>query len=95
VVSFALRWSGNLKVGTPVMILDSSTHLRSQGLSLVECEQLAAEIRDFVVAAVSRTGGTSVRTSVSSSSHSPCTGLQLPEDILLFDTGHQAYIHRS
>jgi len=53
-----------------------------------------AEIRDFVVAAVSRTGGTSVRTSVSSSSHSPCTGLQLPEDILLFDTGHQAYIHK-
>jgi len=40
------------------MILDS-IHSPSdlRALSLVECDQLAAEIRDFIVEAVSRTGG--------------------------------------
>jgi len=64
-------------------------------LSPRECVQLAAECRDFLVAAVSRTGG-----------HlGPSLGavelaialhrvFDSPRDKILWDTGHQAYVHK-
>ena len=78
------------------MILDS-IHSPSdlKALSLVECDQLAAEIRDFVVAAVSRTGGhLGSNLGVVELTLALHRVFNSPKDILLFDTGHQAYIHK-
>ena len=78
------------------MILDSiNSPSDLKALSLVECEQLAAEIRDFVVAAVSRTGGhLGSNLGVVELTLALHRVFNSPEDILLFDTGHQAYIHK-
>src|ERR1039457_923658 len=78
------------------MILDS-IHSPSdlKALSLVECDQLAAEIRDFVVEAVSRTGGhLGSNLGVVELTLALHRVFDSPEDILLFDTGHQAYVHK-
>jgi len=66
-----------------------------RGLTITELEQLAAEIRDFVVAAVSETGG-----HLGSNLGAVELTLALhrvfdsPRDAILWDTGHQAYIHK-
>ena len=60
-----------------------------------QCAELAAECRRFVVDAVSRTGG-------HLGSNLGAVELTIamhrvfdsPRDVLLFDTGHQAYIHK-
>jgi len=64
-------------------------------LSLVELEELAEEIRQFVVSAVSETGG-----HLGSNLGAVELTLALhrsfdsPTDAILWDTGHQAYIHK-
>jgi 1-deoxy-D-xylulose-5-phosphate synthase len=64
-------------------------------LSYVEVDQLAGEIRDFVVAAVSETGG-----HLGSNLGAVELSLALhrvfesPTDAILWDTGHQAYVHK-
>jgi 1-deoxy-D-xylulose-5-phosphate synthase len=78
------------------MILD---HINSpadlKALSLAECDQLANEIRTFLVQAVSRTGG-----HLGSNLGAVELTLALhrvfdsPDDVLLFDTGHQSYVHK-
>ena len=66
-----------------------------RGLTTAELEQLASEIRDFVVAAVSETGG-----HLGSNLGAGELTLALhrvfdsPRDAILWDTGHQAYIHK-
>ncbi|MGP8152099.1 MAG: 1-deoxy-D-xylulose-5-phosphate synthase [Acidimicrobiales bacterium] len=78
------------------MILDS-IHSPSdlKALSLVECDQLAAEIRDFIVETVSRTGGhLGSNLGVVELTLALHRVFKSPEDILLFDTGHQAYVHK-
>ena len=66
-----------------------------RGLTTPELEQFAAEIRDFVVAAVSETGG-----HLGSNLGAVELTLALhrvfdsPRDAILWDTGHQAYIHK-
>ena len=66
-----------------------------QGLTITDLDQLAAEIRDFVVAAVSETGG-----HLGSNLGAVELTLALhrafdsPRDAILWDTGHQAYIHK-
>ena len=78
------------------MILDS-IHSPSdlKALSLLECDQLAAEIRDFIVEAVSRTGGhLGSNLGVVELTLALHRVFNSPEDILLFDTGHQAYVHK-
>ena len=66
-----------------------------RGLTAPELEQLAAEIREFVVAAVSETGG-----HLGSNLGAVELTLALhrvfdsPRDAILWDTGHQAYIHK-
>ncbi|MEI7882379.1 MAG: 1-deoxy-D-xylulose-5-phosphate synthase [Actinomycetota bacterium] len=66
-----------------------------RGLTTAELEQLAAEIREFVVAAVSETGG-----HLGSNLGAVELTLALhrvfdsPRDAILWDTGHQAYIHK-
>ena len=66
-----------------------------RGLDAAQCEQLAAEVRAFIVDSVSRTGGhlgsnlgaVEITIALHRVFHSP-------EDVLLFDTGHQAYVHK-
>ena len=67
-----------------------------RGLSYVELDELAAEIRDFIVQAVA------VAPSGHLGSNLGAVELTLalhrvfdsPRDILLWDTGHQAYVHK-
>ncbi|MGH9075031.1 MAG: 1-deoxy-D-xylulose-5-phosphate synthase [Acidimicrobiales bacterium] len=66
-----------------------------KALSPGECETLAGEIRAFIVEAVSRTGG-----HLGSNLGAVELTLALhrvfdsPRDLLLWDTGHQAYVHK-
>jgi 1-deoxy-D-xylulose-5-phosphate synthase len=66
-----------------------------KALSIEECVQLAAELRSFIVDAVSRTGG-----HLGSNLGAVELTLALhrvfdsPRDVLLFDTGHQSYVHK-
>ncbi len=66
-----------------------------RGLSYPQLEELSGEIRDFIVAAVSDTGG-----HLGSNLGAVELTLALhrvfesPRDAILWDTGHQAYIHK-
>ncbi len=78
------------------MILDRiSSPADLKALSLSECEQLASEIRSFIVDSVSVTGG-----HLGSNLGAVELTIALhrvfdsPKDLLLFDTGHQAYVHK-
>jgi len=78
------------------MILD---HINSPSdlktLSLVECDQLAGEIRNFLVEAVSKNGGhLGSNLGVVELTLALHRVFDSPKDVLLFDTGHQAYVHK-
>ncbi|MFM8956064.1 MAG: 1-deoxy-D-xylulose-5-phosphate synthase [Actinomycetota bacterium] len=66
-----------------------------RGLSPTQLDELAAEIRDFIVAAVAETGG-----HLGSNLGAVELTLALhrvfesPRDAILWDTGHQAYVHK-
>ncbi len=76
-----------------IAAIASPSDLRS--LDTSECDELAAEIRTFIVDAVSRTGG-----HLGSNLGAVEIIIALhrvfdsPQDVLLFDTGHQAYVHK-
>lgn len=83
------------KPGFPLLdAISSPADLKS--LSLDECELVAEEIRRFIVDAVT-TGGTGHLGSnlgiveVTLAMHRVFTS---PRDVLLFDTGHQSYVHK-
>ncbi|MHB8246141.1 MAG: 1-deoxy-D-xylulose-5-phosphate synthase N-terminal domain-containing protein, partial [Acidimicrobiales bacterium] len=78
------------------MVLDRvSSPSDLKALSLEECKQLAAEMRSFIVDAVSVTGG-----HLGSNLGAVELTIALhrvfdsPNDVILFDTGHQAYVHK-
>ncbi|NND73852.1 MAG: 1-deoxy-D-xylulose-5-phosphate synthase [Ilumatobacter sp.] len=72
-----------------------STPADLRDMSYTELEDLAGEIRDFIVAAVSETGGhlgsnlgaVELTLALHRVFHSPL-------DAILWDTGHQAYVHK-
>jgi len=78
------------------MILDSvNSPADLKALSLAECDQLAEEIRDFIVTTVLRTGGhLGSNLGVVELTLALHRVFNSPEDIILFDTGHLAYIHK-
>ena len=78
------------------MILDSiNSPADLKTLSLSECDELAEELRDFIVAAVSRTGGhLGSNLGVVELTLALHRVFNSPEDIFLFDTGHQGYVHK-
>ena len=78
------------------MILESiNSPADLKNLSIAECDQLAGEIREFIVEAVSRTGGhLGSNLGVVELTLALHRVFNSPEDIFLFDTGHQAYIHK-
>jgi len=64
-------------------------------LSRSELDVLAAEIRDFLVAKVSRTGGhLGPNLGVVELTLALHRVFDSPKDRILFDTGHQAYVHK-
>src|SRR5678809_1007065 len=64
-------------------------------LSQAELSTLAAEIRDFLVTKVSRTGGhLGPNLGVVELTLALHRVFDSPRDRLLFDTGHQAYVHK-
>ena len=78
------------------MILDRITSPADvKALSLAECDELAAEMRSFIVDAVSVTGG-----HLGSNLGAVELSLALhrvfdsPADPIVWDTGHQAYVHK-
>src|SRR4051794_12913078 len=78
------------------MVLDSvSSPADLRRLSYTELDQLAGEIREFIVEAVTRHGG-----HLGSNLGAVELTLALhrvfdsPHDIILWDTGHQAYVHK-
>ena len=64
-------------------------------LSLSECEQLAQEIRDFLIRSLSETGGhLASNLGVVELTIALHRFLHFPEDKLVWDVGHQAYAHK-
>ncbi|HEU4997532.1 MAG TPA: 1-deoxy-D-xylulose-5-phosphate synthase [Lapillicoccus sp.] len=60
-----------------------------------QLDQLAAEIRDFLVTSVSRTGGhLGPNLGVVELSIALHRVFDSPEDTIVFDTGHQSYVHK-
>ena len=65
------------------------------GLSYDELDALAAEIRELIVASVSKTGGhlgsNLGAVELTIALHRV---FESPKDIMLWDTGHQTYVHK-
>jgi 1-deoxy-D-xylulose-5-phosphate synthase len=73
--------------------IESPADLRP--LSYAQLDVLSGEIRDFVVKAVSKTGGhLGSNLGVVELTLALHRVFQSPEDILLWDTGHLAYVHK-
>jgi 1-deoxy-D-xylulose-5-phosphate synthase len=91
------RAQGGLGLSYPVEgLLDSIGGPQDlRGLSLDELRTLAAEIRDFLVEKVARTGGhLGPNLGVVELTLALHRVFDSPKDRLLFDTGHQAYVHK-
>ncbi|WP_448072107.1 1-deoxy-D-xylulose-5-phosphate synthase [Georgenia yuyongxinii] len=66
-----------------------------RGLSTADLEVLAKEVRDFLVTAVSRTGGhMGPNLGVVELTLALHRVFDSPRDRIVFDTGHQAYVHK-
>src|SRR5437868_9581888 len=78
------------------MLLDSvSSPADLRRLSYSELDQLATEIREFIVQAVSVTGGhLGSNLGAVELTFAVHRVFDSPKDILLWDTGHQAYVHK-
>src|SRR5688572_22565348 len=79
------------------MLLDkvnSPADLRS--LSYEELDELAAEIRDFIVEAVSTAGSGHLGSNLGAVELTLALHrvFESPADAILWDTGHQAYVHK-
>src|SRR3984957_17218993 len=92
----ALTWWGSASHTLPAMILPSiETPADLRALSDDQLTELAAEIRTFIVDTVTTTGG-----HLGSNLGAVELTLALhrvfssPEDAVLWDTGHQAYVHK-
>ncbi|HAM02829.1 MAG TPA: 1-deoxy-D-xylulose-5-phosphate synthase [Acidimicrobiaceae bacterium] len=73
--------------------INDPAHLRA--LSHSQLEQLAAEIREFIVSTVTTTGGhLGSNLGVVELTLAVHRVFASPHDIILWDTGHQAYVHK-
>src|SRR3954454_19019534 len=77
-------------------LLDSITSPRDlRDLTDAQLDQLATEIRDFLVQACSRTGGhLGPNLGVVELTMAIHRVFDSPRDRVVFDTGHQAYVHK-
>jgi 1-deoxy-D-xylulose-5-phosphate synthase len=66
-----------------------------RGMSPAELNQLASDIREFLIEKVSRTGGhLGPNLGVVELTIAIHRVFQSPRDVVLFDTGHQSYVHK-
>ena len=66
-----------------------------QGLSADQLDQLSLEIRSFLINSVSKTGGNlGPNLGVVELSIAIHRIFESPKDVILFDTGHQSYVHK-
>ncbi|MEN9324893.1 MAG: hypothetical protein RL414_647, partial [Actinomycetota bacterium] len=66
-----------------------------QGLSYAQLDSLSAEIRAFLVEKVSKTGGhLGPNLGVVELTIAMHRVFSVPKDVILFDTGHQSYVHK-
>ena len=66
-----------------------------KSLTLPECDELADEIRQFLIRSLSETGGhLASNLGVVELTIALHKVLQFPEDKLIWDVGHQAYTHK-
>ena len=65
-------------------------------LSYEDLDELATEIRDFIVEAVSTTGSGHLGSNLGAVELTLALHrvFKSPDDIILWDTGHQAYVHK-
>lgn len=82
--------------GQPVTILDRIQGPRDlDALSLDERRTLAAEIREFLIAEVAKTGGhLGPNLGVVELTIAMHRVFESPRDPMVFDTGHQSYVHK-
>ena len=73
--------------------IESPADLRA--LSYEQLEQLSLEIRDFIINSVTKTGGhLGSNLGVVELTLALHRVFESPQDVLLWDTGHQAYVHK-
>ena len=66
-----------------------------RGMSPAELDQLAGDIREFLIEKVSKTGGhLGPNLGVVELTIAIHRVFQSPRDVVLFDTGHQSYVHK-
>ena len=77
------------------MLEEISSPADLQGLSQAALVELSQEIREFLIEKVSRTGGhLGPNLGVVELTIAMHRVFQSPHDVLLFDTGHQSYVHK-
>lgn len=77
------------------MLEEISSPSDLQGLTVSQLDQLAQEIRVFLIEKVSRTGGhLGPNLGVVELTIAMHRVFESPKDVLLFDTGHQSYVHK-
>ena len=77
------------------MLEEISSPADLKGRSQAELVELAQEILEFLVEKVSRTGGhLGPNLGVVELTIAMHRVFQSPHDVLLFDTGHQSYVHK-
>lgn len=87
------RWTNRKKMDRIIDKINKPQQLRS--LSIKELEQLSVEIRQLIIDTVSKTGGhlaSNLGTVELTIALHYC--LNMPDDIILWDVGHQAYTHK-
>ncbi|MHB1970006.1 MAG: 1-deoxy-D-xylulose-5-phosphate synthase N-terminal domain-containing protein, partial [Acidimicrobiales bacterium] len=73
--------------------IESPADLRA--LSYEQLDQLSREIRDFIITSVTKTGGhLGSNLGVVELTLALHRVFDSPQDVLLWDTGHQAYVHK-
>jgi 1-deoxy-D-xylulose-5-phosphate synthase len=89
--------SGHFDPGRLVVVILESieTPADLQALSYDQLKQLSQEIRDFIITSVRKTGGhLGSNLGVVELTLALHRVFESPKDILLWDTGHQAYVHK-
>jgi 1-deoxy-D-xylulose-5-phosphate synthase len=77
------------------MIINIQSPDQLRGMSPAELDQLAGDIRTFLIEKVSRTGGhLGPNLGVVELTIAIHRVFQSPRDVVLFDTGHQSYVHK-
>jgi 1-deoxy-D-xylulose-5-phosphate synthase len=73
------------------MLGDIKSPLDLKGLTIHQLEELSAEIRNYLIEQVSKSGGHLGVVELTIAIHRV---FESPKDVVVFDTGHQSYVHK-